>query len=254
MGDSEVPIQRIEEEVKAVLDQRSISTSPTVSDKQLLAIFDAAQVDLAPLLKQLEACIEGGYVTTAIVTDLAARLLDVEAIQSVCGQDKVLTCGDITNLSPFTEGRPLIAIPILSHPMAAKLALGIADTPCTYLIFQAMLRRNRVVAASDLLKEFVQAKRASKIPKIEHNYLETLSNFGIQFVPIEQLAETILNGDSLNFCLVDGKESKTVISASVIANLAPSVREFVYANPVVITPLARDLAAERGIRLVEKSE
>ena len=254
MGVSEVPIQRIEEEVKAVLGQRSISASPAISDKRLLAIFDAAQVDLAPLLKQLEACIKGGYVTTAILSDLAARLLDIEAIRSVCGQDKVLTCGDITNLSPFAEGRPLIAIPILSHPMAAKLALGIADTPCTYLIFQAMLRRDRIVAASDFLKEFVQPKPASKISKIEHNYLETLSNFGIQFVPIEQLAGAILNGDSLSLCPVNGQESKTVISTSVIANLAPSVRELVYANPVVITPLARDLAAEKGIRLVEKSE
>jgi hypothetical protein len=117
-----------------------------------------------------------------------------------------------------------------------------------------MLRRDRIVAASDFLKEFVQPKPASKISKIEHNYLETLSNFGIQFVPIEQLAGAILNGGSLSLCPVNGQGSKTVISTSVIANLAPSVRELVYANPVVITPLARDLAAEKGIRLVEKSE
>lgn len=252
MGVSEVPIQRIEEEVKAVLEQRAISSS--IPDKRLLAIFDAAQVDIAPLLNQLEACIKGSYVTTAILSDLAVKLLDVEAIQSVCGQDKVLTCGDITNLSPFAEGRPLIVIPILSHPMAAKLALGMADTPCTYLIFQALRHGDRVVAASNFLEEFVQEKPVSKISKIEQNYLETLSNFGIQFVPIEQLAETILSGDSLSFCPIGGNESKTVISTSVIANLAPSVRELVYANPVVITPLAHDLAAQRGIRLVEKSE
>lgn len=252
MGVSEVPIQRIEEEVKSVLEQRAISAS--APDKRLLAIFDAATVDLDPLLKQLEVCIEGGYVTTAILSDLAARLLDIEAIQSVCGQDKVLTCGDITNLSPFAEGRHLIAIPVLSHPMAAKLALGMTDTPCTYLIFQALRHGDRVIAASDYIEGFVETKNTSQISKLERNYIKTLSNFGIQFAPIEQLAETLLSPDSLSLCPVDGKGAKTVISTSVITNLAPSVREFVYTNPVVITPLARDLAAERGIRLVEKSK
>ena len=255
MGVGEEPIQRIiEEEVKAVMEQRSISASPSVPDKQLLAIFDAAEIDLAPLLKQLETCIKGGYDITAILSDLAVRLLDVEAIQSVCGQDKVLTCGDMTNLSPFVEGCPLIAIPILSYPMAAKLALGVADTPCTYLIFQALRRGDRVIAASDYIGGFVETENTPEISKLDRNYARTLSNFGIQFAPIEQLAEALLSGDTLSLCPVDGKGTKTVIGTSIIANLAPAVREFVYTNPVVITPLARDLAAEKGIRLVEKSK
>ena len=255
MGVSEEPIRRIiEEEVKAVVEQRSTSASPSVSDKQLLAIFDATEVNLAPLLEQLEACIKGGYDTTAILSDFAVRLLDVEAIQSVCGQDKVLTCGDITNLTPFTEGRPLVAIPILSHSMAAKLALGIADTPCTYLIYQALRRGDRVIAVSDYVRGFLETEKTSEIAKLERNYVKALSHLGIQFTPIEQLAETLLSGVSLSRSPVGGKGAKTVISTSVIENLAPAVREFVYTNPVVITPLARDLAAERGIRLVEKSE
>ena len=100
----EEPDRRIiEKEVKAVLEQQAISASPAVPDKRLLAIFDAAQVNLAPILNQLEACIKGGYDTTAILSDLAARLLDKEAIQSVFGEEKVLTCGDITDLADFAE-------------------------------------------------------------------------------------------------------------------------------------------------------
>lgn len=251
----EEPDRRIiEEEVKAVLEQRAISASPAVPDKRLLAIFDAAQVNLAPILNQLEACIKGGYDTTAILSDLAARLLDKEAIQSVCGGEKVLTCGDITDLADFAERRTFIAVPILSHPMAAKLALGIADTPCTYLIFQALRRGDSVIAAPNFIGGYDETEKTSQITKLERNYLKTLSNFGIQFAPIEQLAKTLLSGNSLSLCPVDGKGAKTVISSSIIANLAPSVQEFVYTNPVVITPLARDLAAERGIRLIDKSK
>ena len=246
--------QTIEEEVKAVLEQRTMSASPAVPDKRLLAIFDAAQVNLAPILNQLETCIKGGYDTTAILSDLAVRLLDKEAIQSVCGEEKVLTCGDITDLADFAERRTFIAVPILSHPMAAKLALGIADTPCTYLIFQALRRGDSVIAAYDFIEGFDETEKTSQNLILERNYFKTLSNFGIQFAPIEQLAETLLSGDSLSHCPVDEKGAKTVISSSIIANLAPSVQEFVYTNPVVITPLARDLAAERGIRLIDKSK
>ena len=255
MGASEEPNRRkIEEEVKAVLEQRTISASPAVPDKPLLAIFDAAQVNLAPILNQLDACIKGGYDTTAILSDLAARLLDKEAIESVCGEDKVLTCDDITEPGAIAERPTSIAIPILSHAMAAKLALGIADTPCTYLIFQALRRGDCVIAASDFIGGFAETVNSSEISKLERNYVKTLSKFGIQFAPIEQLAEILLSGDSLSHCPVDGKGAITVISTSMIANLAPSVRKFVYTNPVVITPLARDLAVERGIQLIDKSK
>ena len=247
-------IQRIEEEVKKVLGQESIPASSSTSDKRLLAIFDAAEVDLAQPLQQLEKCIQGGYATTAILSDLAAAVFDTKVIQSICGEGKFFKCGEIANLSPFIEGFSLIAIPILSYSMAAKLALGMVDTPCTYLIFQAILRGDRVIATSDILERVVRTKTPFEVSKLGQNHLKTLSNFGIQFVTVEQLSETILSDNSLSFGPVDAKGGKAVISASVIANLAPAVREFVYSNPAVITPSARDLAAQRGIRLVEKSK
>jgi hypothetical protein len=89
-----------------------------------------------------------------------------------------------------------------------------------------------------------------EISELGKNYIKTLSDFGVQFVATDQLAETILNDGTRRFSPADSTGGQNIITASVIAGLPPDVREFRYANPVIITPLARDLATRKGIRLV----
>ena len=243
-------IRRIEAEVAKALKQQGIALTSAQSDKRILAIFDAAEVDLARPLEQLDKCIQQGYVVTAILSDIAAKILDISRIRSACGQERVFIASEITNLQPFTEGFSLIVIPTLSCAMAAKLSLGMADAPCAYLVFQALLRRNRVIATSDGFEISNEPEIPSEISRLGKNYIKTLSDFGVQFVATDQLAETILNDGTRRFSPANSMGGQNIITASVIGELASDVREFRYTNPAIITPLARDLAARKGIRLV----
>ena len=242
-------IRRIEAEVAKVLKQQGIALTSAQSDKRILAIFDAAKVDLAPPLEQLDKCIQGGYVVTAILSDIAAKILDISRIRSTCGQERVFIASEITNLQPFTEGFSLIVIPTLSCAMAAKLSLGMADTPCAYLVFQAMLRGNRVIAMSDGFEIADGSEIPPGISKLGQDYIKTLLDFGVQFVTADRIAETVLNDGTRHFN-PDSVGGQNIITASVIDGLASGVHEFRYTNPAIITPLARDLAARKGIRLV----
>ena len=243
-------IRRIEAEVAKVLKQQGIALTSTQSDKRILAIFDAAPVDLAPPLVQLDKCIQRGYVVTAVLPDIAAKTLDISGIQSTCGNEQVFIASEITSLQPFTEGFSTVVIPTLSYAMGAKLSLGMADTPCAYLVFQALLQRDRVIATSDGFEISNESEIPPEISRLGKNYIKTLSDFGVQFVATDQLAETILNDGTLHFNPADSMGGQNIITASVIDGLAPNVREFRYMNPAIITPLARDLAARKGIRLV----
>ena len=243
-------IRRIEAEVAKVLKQQGIALTSAQSDKRILAIFDAAEVDLARPLEQFDKCIQQGYVVTAILSDIAAKILDISRIRSACGQERVFIASEITNLQPFTEGFSLIVIPTLSCAMAAKLSLGMADAPCAYLVFQALLRRNRVIATSDGFEISNEPEIPSEISRLGKNYIKTLSDFGVQFVATDQLAETILSDGTRRFSPANSMGGQNIITASVIDELASDVREFRYTNPAIITPLARDLAARKGIRLV----
>ena len=97
-------IRRIEAEVAKVLKQQGIALTSAQSDKRILAIFDAVEVGLARPLEQLDRCIQRGYVVTAILSDIAAKILDISRIRSACGQERVFIASEITNLQPFTGG------------------------------------------------------------------------------------------------------------------------------------------------------
>lgn len=243
-------IRRIEAEVAKVLKQQGIALTSVQSDKRILAIFDTAEVDLAPPLEQLDKCVDQGYAVTAILSDLAAKVLDISRIRSVCGQERVLIASEITNLQSFTEGFSLIVIPTLSCAMAAKLSLGMADMPCAYLVFQALLRKNRVIATFDGFEISDESEIPPEISELGKNYIKTLADFGVQFVMTDQLAETILNDGTRRFSPANSMDGQNIITASVIDGLSSDVREFRYTNPTIITPLARDLAARKGIQLV----
>ena len=244
-------IRRIEAEVAKVLKRQGMALAATQSDKQILAIFDAAEVDLARPLEQLDKCIQRDYVVTAILSDIAAKILDISRIRSTCGQERVFIATEITNLQPFTEGFSAIVIPTLSCAMAAKLSLGMGDTPCAYLVFRSLLRGNRVIATSDGFEISDESEIPPEISKLGENYIKTLSDFGVQFVTTDRIAEIVLSDGIYHFD-PDSTGGQNVITASVIDGLASGVREFRYTNPAIITPLARDLAARKGIQLVAR--
>ena len=248
-------IQRVEREVRKVLEQQSLTTSPSTPDKEFLAIIDAVQTDLEPPLQQLKRCIQDGYVVHVILSDLAAKVLNISDITVVCETENVWISDQITDLQSFVARSSLIVLPVFSHSMATKLALGIADTVCTYLVFQALLRGDSVIATSELFEKSGANERASALAKRTQGYLKTVSELGVQFVQTDQIAEVILEGNTASsYRPSHPVKGKTVISASVIANISPMVQEFTYENPAIITPLARDLANQRGIRLVPKAK
>ncbi|HEX30030.1 TPA: phosphate propanoyltransferase [Candidatus Poribacteria bacterium] len=50
----------------------------------------------------------------------------------------------------------------------------------------------------------------------------------------------------------EGQRGKPVVTASFIESLSPQVRQLLVPNPVIITPLAKDAAREKGIQIVTK--
>ena len=124
------------------------------------------------------------------------------------------------------------------------------DTPCTYLVFEALSKGKKVIAASDALnQDEVSVKTDTIFSKLENDYVNALSELGVQLVPMTQIAESVIERVSGSRAVVE----KTLISATTISNLDADVRELVYANPAIITPLAREHAKKRGIELIPKN-
>jgi len=245
---SEALIQQIEQEVRNVLAKQSLTTPVPGSRQGALAVLDAAEVDFDPILQQFQSLVQERCHVVVIVSSLAAQVFDMPKLRAICGDGCVVMCDAVKDIRRFLSDFQTVVLPVLSHSLAAKLSLGITDSPGAYIAFQALLRGDRVIAV-----ENVPSHAPPALMALQQNHLKSLKRFGVHFVTVDQLAETILGDEAASAAVTKLVSGKTVISASVIANLSPTVTEFVYSNPAVITPLARDLAVQRGIRLVAKS-
>ena len=243
-------IDQIRKIVEKVLQEQTSVSTQTTHEKRLLAIFGATQLALEEPIQQLQTCRQNGWKITIILSDLATKVTNLEPIHVAFGKDNVLQENSLSNITTLTETHQQIVLPVFSYPMAAKLALRLVDTPCTYLVFEALSKGKKVIAASDALHQNEASVKMGRIfSKPENDYVNVLSELGVQLVPMIQIAESVAERSGGSRVVVE----KTLISATTISNLDTNVRELVHSNPAIITPLAREHAKKRGIELIPKN-
>ena len=242
--------QELIDQIRKIVEQVLAAQVPTATqiadEKQLLAIFGATQLALDEPLQQLSTCIQDGWKITIILSDLATKTINLESIYAAVGEENVLQENALTDIATFVDTYQQIVLPVFSHPMAAKLALRLVDTPCTYLVFEALSKGKKVIAVSDALNE---GETTKKINNIEIEYVNLLSELGVQWVPMTQIAELVTKKINDSPASLD----KPLISATTISNLDANVQELVHVKSAIITPLAREHAKKRGIKLIPKS-
>ena len=238
-------IDQIRKIVEQVLKEQASTASQAADEKRLLVIFGATQLELDEPIQQLQNCRQNGWKITIILSDLATKVLNLETIHAVFGEENVLQENNLTDIPALVATYQHIVLPVFSHPMAAKLALQLVDTPSTYLVSEALSKGKTVIAASDALK---QEKASPQINGIQIEYVNVLSELGVQFVPMIDIAESVNNKTNDASISLD----RPLISASTISSLEANVRELVYAKQTIITPLAREHAKKRGIKLIPK--
>ncbi len=242
-------IEQIRKIVEQVLQEQTPVTTQDAKEKRLLVIFGATQFELDEPIQQLHTCMQDGWKITIILSDLATKVINLEPIHTAFGEDNILQENTLIDIRTFVDAYQQVVLPVFSHPMAAKLALGLVDTPCTYLVFEALSKGKKVIAASDALNQSEASIKGNPIlSKLKGDYVNVLSELGVQLVSMTRIAELVMERKGNSRAVVE----KTLISAATISNLGADVRELVYVNPAIITPLAREHAKKRGIELIPK--
>jgi len=244
-------IDQIRQITKKVLEEQAQvrTATKTAHEKRMLAIFGATQLELDVPLQQLQKCMQDGWKITIILSELATKVLNLKPIHAACGEENILQENNLTELSTLVDTYQQIVLPVFSYPMAAKLALKLVDTPSTYLVFEALRKGKKVTAASDAFNQSDNSiKAGTMFHKLEGEYVNTLSELGVQWVTMAHIADALCASNLATQATLD----MPVISAAVVANLAESVQEVFYTNPAIITPLAREHAQKRGIKLIPK--
>ena len=241
-------IAQIEKIVERVLQEHVRGTQR--SEKQLLAILGATQLPLEQALQQFQTCMQDGWKIRIILSELATKVVNLNPIYSIFGEDNILHENDLTDIPSLVESHLQIVLPALSYPMAGKLALKLVDTPCTYLVYHALCQGKPVVASSNIsnTRKYTD-KKLRTFDQIDPAHVNALTEFGVKWVKEDQIAEFIRDSSVQNRASVQ----TPIISAAVIANLTSDIQELVYTKDAIVTPLARDHAQKRGIQLIPKS-
>ncbi len=248
-------IDQIQEIVVRVLQEQTTKPAhvPT-PEKRLLAILGATQTELEEPTQQLKCCAENGWKITIILSELATKTLNLDPIYRTFGEGNILEENRLTDIPAFVARYRQLVLPALAYPMAAKLALSLVDTPATYAVFEALTQGKKVIAAKAITdtgthqQRTVSGKTGTLFRHLENDYVNLLSELNVQLVATTDIAAVVGADENGSRAIV----TETLISTTTLSNLAADVRELMYPNTTIITPLAREHAKKRGIRLIPK--
>jgi hypothetical protein len=188
---------------------------------------------------------------------------------SVCGDDVrdragarcILDTVRPEGIEKVLERADILVLPTLCLKVAAKVAALSCDTQESNIVLTALLLGKKVLAARDgfLICDIMANDRIkAEIERI----LKKLEDFGMTFCPTDQLSRTfqhLVQGSQAPSATAstEGHEEETpppvrLITAKMINAAANDRRTSLRLAPGgKVTPLARDLAREYGIEIME---
>ena len=241
----------------------SETSSPSSPDKgtRVLIVFFAGVRKLDEALRQTQL-IEAAASKCGVFTGESAR-------SWVCGDDVrektgarcILDTVKPDGLEKVLARADVVVLPTLCLKVAAKVANLTCDDSESSIVFSALLKGKKVLASNDgflVCDILVNEKLREEIKKT----LAKLETYGVTFCPTEHLAESYAK-------LVAANESEDLPSSSVVAETEGEVgfrlitakvvtaaangkqASILLAPGGIVTPLARDMAREYAIKILQ---
>jgi len=244
MKNSDPLRQQVEAAVRQALAK--MAETDANSAKSVLVILDAGAVSLDVCLAQLAECRQNGHSLTALISLLASQVYNLDIVRSAI-PDLMVETTDLP-LGKLVSDFSLLVIPVLTINIMAKLSLGVSDTPTSYLLVQA-LQQGKTIIAIDQQHSTETTGYADHLRQQVLQYQQRLQSFGLRFVPVNRLAESIVKSSKqIHFCPATDQRSK-LLGRDWIDQLPLSIEEIICPASTVITPLAFEEAKKRGVMI-----
>jgi hypothetical protein len=155
-----------------------------------------------------------------------------------------------------------VVVPVLSNALAAKVALGIVDALAVSVILKALATGKPVFASAhdvDPTHEgallFGLARRVPQLSRLIQNYLQVLESYGIQLVPLDDLAAAVSGQLTANHQPSTlNHQPLDLVTIADVERAALNDHKVLLAPKAIITPWAKDRAKELGVELVTGDE
>lgn len=221
----------------------------------VLALFCGGLRGAEEAIASLYACRKFSTVR-AVLTPSAEKVIGKTMLEEKLAPEEILTDASGRTELELIEKADLLVIPVLTRNTAAKIACGIADNLATNLVMQALLRSKPVIAARDgcnlgpggSVNPVYKARLAGNIRQLEQ--------YGVVFTGAAGLGEELKRMFRQSGVPASSKDceggSAPVFSGKILTRADVTIwsGEVLSLQPdTLITPSARDAAAERGVEL-----
>lgn len=226
--------------------------------KHLMIVFTGTNTGLDETIGEFKTLKSKGCTFDIAVSRSGEKILDMKEINGQLSPQKVYTENNSFSKTDFMKGIDGVLVPMLTQNTAIKLALGIQDQLIPRLLWQALwegkpvwmnldgLLQHKGLPASHTfmvkqIKETIEKLEKMKVKPLKKPFnieeqLQSNTNISKEFYKEEQQVNT----------------GRFVITEKDVLNFSPSNREMIVPRGSIITPLARDTAKERGIKIIEE--
>ncbi len=228
-----------------------------------LIVFQSGVFKLDEALKQV-GIIERQVEKSGVFTSESARAwICGDDLKEKTGSRCILDTVKQTGLEKVLEKSDILVLPTLCMKVAAKVASLTCDDAESGIVFSALARGKKVLAARDGFMFWEVLNNAGLREEIE-SILEKLEQFGIVFCKTEELSSsfqkmTTPGSDQPTYGIKKvGGPPNTALSLVTADDITRAYqakgREILLAQGGKITPLARDLAKEYAITILEQMQ
>lgn len=232
------------------------------SSVRVLAIFTGGTIGLEQSLSEMKQLQVLGFEFSVVLSRAAEKVIGMDRIKAQLGSNISIIDSQSSQPGKLLREADLVFVPVLTQNTAAKLAHTIADTFVTTLIMQALMMGKPVIAAmnaadpqANLRIQADMGKSSAGLLQSLHSNLDKLKVHGIKLVQVTSLAT---ESQKLLERLVQTVKApvnnkKSVIGATAVkAVIANGFKQLTVAQGAIVTPLARDVARDLGVEIVEE--
>jgi hypothetical protein len=230
-------------------------------NRHILALFCAGTLGSREAIGQITSLEADGCRITSVLTPNAERMFDEGegCFRQIPGK---VADPQLAALRDILGDVDALAIPILTANTAAKISTGVADNVVTELAREWLMRGKPIVAVKDSCDPAIHHNSGTPAAYVRmlNGNIATLQSFGVKMMPsaklYEELKKTLFGTPRGALAAEEQITSGFVPFAARIldskAVLAAPVGKMDVSRNTIVTPLAFDVAKERGVEIVFK--
>ena len=240
---------RLQSQVELTVRRRLAEINQAkVGKKSVLVVLDGDNAQIDNCLNQLKSCLQDGCDIIVFASSLASKNYDLDLVGASASSVFSDTSTGSGLLDNLLKNADLLLIPVLSITIMAKLVLGIADTPSSYLVRQALLQEKPILAVNET-RWTSQGNYTHHLEQKVVEYQKKMQEMGVAFLPIDHVKNMITEQKVRVYFQPLADRKTELMSRMWIHRLPRDVEEVICSHSTIITPLAWEEARKRNINI-----